>query len=54
MVGVGCPTIAAGAPVTVTVGYTFTVVTPIISAIVPDGTLVLRAAATEAIISGEM
>jgi Flp pilus assembly protein TadG len=54
MVGVDCPTIAAGAPVTVTVGYTFTVVTPIINVMVPDGALMLRAAATEAIISGEM
>jgi Flp pilus assembly protein TadG len=54
MVGVDCPTVAAGAPVTVTVGYTFTLVTPIINAMVPDGTLMLHAAATEAVLLGEM
>ena len=54
MVEVDCPAVAAGSPVTVTVGYTFTVVTPIINVMVPDGALMLRAIATEAILSGEM
>jgi Flp pilus assembly protein TadG len=54
MVEVDCPAIAAGAPVTVTVGYSFTVATPLINAMVPDGVLILRATATEAILAGEM
>ncbi len=52
MVEVDCPTIAAGAPITVTVGYSFTVATPFINAMVTDGVLILRATATEAILSG--
>ena len=31
------PDVVSGAPVTVTVGYNFTVATPLINAIVPDG-----------------
>ena len=54
MVEVDCPSVALGAPVTVTVGYTFTVATPIINAIVPGGLLPLQAIAIEAILSGEL
>ena len=49
-VRIDCPTVAAGAPVTVTVNYTFTVATPLINAIVPDGVLKLRGVATEVIL----
>ncbi len=45
--------VASGEPVTVTVNYTFTLATPFISAMVPDGVLMLRAVATEAILAGE-
>lgn len=54
MVWVDCPTIAAGAPVTVTVAYTFSLDTPIISAMVPGGVMTLHAVSTEAILAGEM
>ena len=47
------PTVASGEPVTVTVSYTFTLATPFISAMVPDGVLMLRAVATEVILAGE-
>jgi Flp pilus assembly protein TadG len=46
------PDIQGGAAITVTVSYTYTVGTPIVSAIVPEGVLILRAVATEAILSG--
>jgi Flp pilus assembly protein TadG len=49
-----CPTITAGATVTVTVGYDFTVATPAINAMVPDGVLRLRGIAAETILSGGM
>jgi Flp pilus assembly protein TadG len=54
MVEVDCPTLASGAPITVTVSYSFTVATPLINAIVPDGVLMLRAVANEAILAGEL
>jgi hypothetical protein len=54
MVAVDCPTIAPGAPITVTVGYSFTVATPLINAIVPEGVIRLRGVATEPILTGEM
>ena len=54
MVVVDCPTVASGAPITVTVSYSFTVATPLINAIVPDGVLMLRAVANEAILAGEL
>ena len=47
------PTVASGAPITVTVSYTFTLATPFISAMVPDGVLMLCATATEVILAGE-
>ncbi|MDY6875402.1 MAG: TadE/TadG family type IV pilus assembly protein [Chloroflexota bacterium] len=46
------PAVASGAPITVTVNYTFTVATPFISSMVPDGVLMLRAVATEVILAG--
>ena len=54
MVAVDCPVITPGAPVTVTVGYSFTVATPLINAIVPEGVIRLRGVATEPILTGEM
>ena len=54
LVKIDCPTVAAGAPITVTVSYSFTVATPFINAIVPDGVLMLRAVANEAILAGEL
>ena len=54
MVEVDCPSVTSGAPVTVTVSYSFTVATPLINVIVPDGTLELRAVAREAILAGEI
>jgi Flp pilus assembly protein TadG len=54
MVEVDCPAVASGAPITVTVSYSFTVATPLINVIVPDGVLRLRAVANEAILAGEL
>jgi Flp pilus assembly protein TadG len=54
LVKVDCPVIATGATVTVTVGYSFTVATPLVNAIVPDGVIPLRAVASEVILAGEM
>ena len=54
MVEVDCPAVASGAPITVTVSYSFTVATPLINAIVPDGVLMLRGVANEAILAGEL
>ncbi len=48
-----CPDPTAGDPVTVTVVYPFTLVTPIVEAMVPGGMLNLRAVATQAIIPYE-
>jgi len=52
MVQVDCPAVAAGAPVTVTVSYSFTLATPLLNVIVPSGELRLRAVATESILTG--
>jgi hypothetical protein len=54
MVAVDCPVIALGAPITVTVGYSFTVATPLINAIVPEGVIRLQGTATEPILYGGM
>ena len=54
MVTLDCPVVAPGAPVTVTVGYTFTVATPLINALVPNGAIRLRGIASEPILAGEM
>ncbi len=45
------PTVQAGAPVVVTVSYEFTMLTPFINVILPDGMLMLRADVTEAILT---
>jgi len=52
MVQVDCPAVAAGAPITVTVSYSFTVATPLLNVIVPSGELRLRAVASEPILAG--
>jgi Flp pilus assembly protein TadG len=52
LVEVDCPTTVSGAPITVTVSYSFTLATPVVSAMVPDGVLMLRAVANEAILAG--
>jgi Flp pilus assembly protein TadG len=52
MVTVDSPVVASGAPVTVTVDYEFTTVTPLINAIVPDGVIPLTAVANGVIIEG--
>jgi Flp pilus assembly protein TadG len=49
-----CPTPASGDQVTVTVAYTFTLATPFLHAMVPDGQLLLRAVANEAILAGQL
>jgi Flp pilus assembly protein TadG len=54
MVVVDCPVITPGAPITVTVGYSFTVATPLINTIVPEGVIRLRGVASEPILTGEM
>lgn len=48
------PTVTSGNPISVTVNYTFTLATPFISAMVPDGVLMLRAVAIEVILAGEL
>ena len=53
LVEIDCPTVASGAPITVTVSYSFTVATPLVNAMVPDGVLMLRAVSNEAILAGE-
>jgi Flp pilus assembly protein TadG len=53
-VSVDCPSTAAGSTVTVTVNYSFTVATPLINAIVPEGVINLRGIATEVILTGQM
>jgi Flp pilus assembly protein TadG len=57
-VGVICPgdcaDIAAGMPVTVTVGYDFAVATPVINAMVPGGVIRLRGIASESVLTGGM
>ena len=42
----------SGSPITVTVVYTHTLATPLMRVIVPEGTLLLRGVATEAILVG--
>ncbi len=52
MINVDCPDVAAGKPITVSVGYTFTVAAPFAHIFIPDGEIILNATATEAILSG--
>jgi len=54
MVHIDAPVIATGDPITVTVGYTFTLFTPFLDLIVPEGELVLQGRATERILSGSL
>ena len=49
-----CETVSAGYPITVTVDYTHTLATPVLRVIVPEGTLLLRAVATQAIRAGAL
>ncbi len=48
------PIVESGEPITVTVNYTFTLATPFINVMVPDGVLMLRAVAIEVILAGEL
>jgi len=43
--------LAPGAPITVTVSYTFTFLNPLVGAMAPDGQIVIGGVATEAVIS---
>ncbi|HET92049.1 MAG TPA: pilus assembly protein [Chloroflexi bacterium] len=52
LIQVDCPNVASGNPVTVTVGYTFTVAAPFAHIFIPDGEIILNATATGAILSG--
>lgn len=49
-----CPGYHSGDSITVTVTYSFTLITPFLNIIVPGGVLPLRAVATEAILSGSV
>jgi hypothetical protein len=49
-----CPGAASGDPITVTVSYDFTLVTPLLNVIVPEGVLTLTAVAEEVILVGEV
>lgn len=48
------PPTQSGAPVTVTVAYTFTLLTPMMRAIVPDSTLLLQAQANQVVLAGSL
>jgi len=54
MVNIAAPTIATGAPITVSVGYTFTVLTPFLNVIVPNGQFVIQGRASGRILSGSL
>jgi Flp pilus assembly protein TadG len=49
-----CPGPASGDTLTVTVSFSFTLATPFMNVIVPDGVLPLRAIACETVIGGAM
>ncbi len=51
---VDCPSVSPGNPVTVTVGYDFTLATPLLNMIVRDGVLRLSGTASESILTGGM
>lgn len=53
MVQVQRPSLTAGAPITVTITYPFTLVTPLLSDLVPGRTISLRATAVGVIIGGQ-
>lgn len=48
------PPTTSGAQIAVTVSYTFTLLTPFMQVIVPEGTLLLQSQANEVILVGEM
>jgi hypothetical protein len=48
------PTLSPGSPVVVTVRYEFTMLTPFINLILPEGILMLRVDSTEPILAGEL
>ncbi len=48
---VEAPFVTAGNPITVTVTYTHTLLTPLLTPLVPDGTIVLEARAVQRILS---
>lgn len=52
MVSVGYAGLSAGSPVTVAVRYDYDLLTPIISALVPDGTITMKATVAQSILSG--
>ena len=47
------PTVQPGSPITVTVTYSFTVLTPLVNGMVPEGVLRLSGVATEPILSSQ-
>lgn len=53
MIQVERPSLAAGAPITVTITYPFTLVTPLLSDVIPGRTITLRATAVGVIIGGQ-
>ena len=54
MVSIEAPTIATGAPITVSVGYTFTLLTPFMNVIVPEGQFIIQGRASSRILSGSL
>ena len=54
MIDIEAPTVATGAPVTVSVGYTFTLLTPYVDVVVPDGQFVIHGRASSRILSGSL
>ena len=53
-VTVDCPSVTAGSTVTVSVSYDFTVATPLVNLLVPDGVVTLQGVASEIILTGGM
>lgn len=53
-VTIDCPSVSPGRSVTVTVGYDFTLATPLVNMIVQGGVLRLRGIASESILTGGM
>jgi Flp pilus assembly protein TadG len=53
-VTVDCPSVTAGSTVTVSISYDFTVATPLVNLLVPDGVVTLQGVASEIILTGGM
>lgn len=53
MIQVNRPSLTAGSPITVTVTYPFSLVTPLLSDIVPGGSIPLRATAVGVVLSNQ-